>query len=70
MKYPIVVSLAFIVPPLATVLCWIDIVYRADLPNPLRGWWAVVSVIPVLGPLMYLGLGGGQFTWTMPRSWV
>jgi hypothetical protein len=59
-KRPFEVALTIIVPPAAMVLAWRDIVRRPDLPGPLRGWWAVVCTVPGIGPLLYLGIGGGR----------
>lgn len=59
-KRPFEVAVAILIPPLATVLVWRDIVRRRDLSGPVRGWWIVMSMIPGLGPLMYLGISGGQ----------
>lgn len=59
-RLPLQLALAVVIPPLATVLAWGDIGRRRDLPAPLRGWWVVLCLIPVLGPLLYLGIGGGR----------
>ncbi len=60
MKLPLEVAVAILIPPIATILAWRDIVLRRDLSGPLRGWWAVVCLIPTIGPLLYLGIGGGS----------
>jgi hypothetical protein len=57
---PFEVAISIVLPPLAMILAWLDIVRRPDLPGPLRGYWAVLCLIPVLGPLLYLGIGGGR----------
>jgi hypothetical protein len=57
---PFEVAVAIIIPPLGMVLAWLDIVRRPDLPGPLRGYWAVICLIPTLGPLLYLGIGNGR----------
>lgn len=59
-KLPFEVALAVVIPPLATILAWINIVHRPDLPAPLRGWWFFLCLVPALGPLLYLGIGGGS----------
>lgn len=59
-KRPFGVAVAIIIPPLATLLAWRDIVRRRDLSGPLRGWWALMCLIPSLGPLMYVGIGRGR----------
>lgn len=59
-KRPFEVAIAIIIPPLATVLAWRDIVRRRDLSGPLRGWWAVMCLLPSLGPLLYVAIGRGQ----------
>lgn len=58
MKLPAEVAIVILIPPL--LLSWRDIVRRPDLPGPLRGWWAVMCLMPGLGPLLYLGIGQGQ----------
>jgi hypothetical protein len=59
-KRPFEVAVAIIIPPLATLLAWRNIVRRRDLAGPLRGWWAVMCLLPSLGPLLYVGIGRGQ----------
>lgn len=59
-KLPLEVALAVIFHPLAMVLAWLDIIRRPDLSTVLRGWWIVVCLIPVVGPILYLDIGGGR----------
>lgn len=59
-KRPFEVAIAIIIPPLATILAWRDIVRRRDLSGPLRGWWAVMCLIPSVGSLLYVGIGKGR----------
>jgi len=59
-KLPLEVVVTIAVPPVATVLAWCDIVRRRDLSDPLSGWWAVVCAAPLVGPLVYLGIGRGS----------
>ncbi len=57
---PFEVAISMLLPPVATVLAWLDIVQRRDLSGPLRGFWVVVCMAPALGPLLYLGIGQGH----------
>jgi len=57
---PFVVATSMLLPPVATILAWLDIVRRRDLSGPLRGFWVVTSLLPALGPLLYLGIGQGH----------
>jgi Phospholipase_D-nuclease N-terminal len=59
-RLPLEVAIAIVIPPLAMVLAWMDIVRRRDLAAPHRGVWVVLCMIPVVGPLLYIGVGGGQ----------
>lgn len=60
MTLPLQVALAIVLPPVATILAWVDIVQRRDLSSPLRGWWVVLCILPTVGPLIYIGIGRGQ----------
>ena len=60
MTLPLQVAVTIVLPPLATIMAWIDIVRRPDLSGPLRGWWLIISLIPALGPLTYIGIGRGR----------
>jgi len=59
-KLPLEVATSMLLPPVATILAWLDIVRRRDLSGPLRGFWVVTCILPGLGPLLYLGIGGGH----------
>ena len=61
MKLFLEVLIAVAVPPLGTVLCWGDIVRRRDMAPPLKGLWVVLCILPLVGPILYLGVGQGQF---------
>jgi hypothetical protein len=52
------IALAVVLHPVATVLSWINIAGRTDLPTVQKILWGVVSIVPV-GPILYILLGGG-----------
>jgi len=60
LNLPLEVAISMLLPPVATILAWLDIVRRRDLSGPLRGFWVVVCMAPALGPLLYLGIGQGH----------
>ncbi len=59
-KLPLEVAASMLLPPIATILAWLNIVRRRDLSGPLRGFWVVTCLVPALGPLLYLGIGQGR----------
>ena len=60
MKLPLEILVAIVFWPLATLLVWRDLLLRRDLSTPLRAWWLLVSLLPGLGPILYLGIGRGR----------
>jgi hypothetical protein len=50
----------FLVPPLGTILSWLDVLLRRDLTLPHKGLWIVLCSLPVVGPILYLGVGRGK----------
>jgi len=58
-KRPVEVFVAILLPPLATFLAWFNVMRRNDLLPPHKGLWIVLCALPVLGPLLYLGIGNG-----------
>lgn len=61
MRRPAAVVVSILIPPLAAVLAWSNILRRRDLKPSLKGLWIVLCSMPVLGPLLDLGIGGGRF---------
>jgi len=61
MRLPAAVVVSILISPLATVLAWSNVLRRRDLTPSHKGLWIVLCGIPVLGPLLYLGIGGGRF---------
>lgn len=55
------VVVSIFIPPLATILAWMDALRRSDTAPPLKGLWIVLCLMPILGPLLYLGIGQGRF---------
>jgi len=60
MRLPVAVAVSILVSPLATILAWCSILRRRDLTPPRKGVWIVLCLLPILGPLLYLGIGQGR----------
>lgn len=67
MRLPMAVLVSICMPPLATVLAWADILRRNDMAPPLKGVWIALCLMPILGPLLYLGIGQGRFDLTLDK---
>lgn len=61
MRRPAAVVVSILIPPLGIVLAWSNVLRRRDLAPSLKGLWIVLCSMPILGPLLYLGIGGGRF---------
>lgn len=61
MRLPMTVIVSIFIPPLATILAWTDILRRNEMAPPLKGFWIALCLMPILGPLLYLGIGQGRF---------
>jgi len=61
LKRPIAVTVSILISPFATVLAWANLLRRRDLTPALKGLWIVLCLMPILGPLLYLGIGRGRF---------
>jgi len=61
MRRPAAVVVSILLPALGVVLAWSNVLRRRDLTPSHKGLWIVLCSMPILGPLLYLGIGGGRF---------
>jgi hypothetical protein len=58
MKLLLQILLAIILHPVATVLCFVNLLGRDDIGGGKKIIWALVSIVPI-GPILYVTIGDG-----------
>lgn len=61
MKLLFEIVLSIFLHPLAMILCWINVLTRADLSTLQKVVWLIVTTVWGIGPIIYVLAGDGTF---------